>query len=288
MEPVKIVNLSPVETDQKFLEFIGKVLKNNDVDVVIETRPLGELSWTQVQGLLRGSRAAILDLVTSEQFIQQIPTLPADVRILQCADSLFFEDGAWWPRLNLKEAVRHLIVTKAKNIDIKESAYIIGEGPMLRAMAALAVSFGYRVVYLVGLLEDDLERQKKELQRSFVGVDFRPLQAHQMTMQTTGASLMINTMPLEDNAALMSDVAYFNFMKNNGLVIDLNVFPFENTILMEAMQANLRTLSGFEVRTQQDFTFIERLGFSSLISQDAYKVKWREYLLNSSQNSSSV
>jgi shikimate dehydrogenase len=288
MESVKIVNLSPVLTDQKFLEFVARILQNNDIETVIETHTLGDMSWPQVQGLLQGSRAAILDLATSEQFIQQIPTLPAEVRTLLCADSMFYQDGGWWPRLNLKEAVRHLIVTQAKNIDIKESAYIIGEGAMLRTMSALAVSFGYRVVYLVGLLEDDLERQKRELQRSFVGVDFRPLQAHQMTMQTTGASLLINTMPLEDNPALMSDLAYFNFMKNNGLVIDLNVFPLENTILMEATQANLRILTGFEVRTQQDFTFIERLGFSSLISEGAYKVRWREYLLNSPQNSSSV
>lgn len=279
MESVRLCNFSPSEVDQKFLEFLSQILKNNDVDVIVTKKTLTAESWPEIQKLLEGNNAAILDFATSEHLTQQIPALPTDVRILQCADSMFFQDGAWWPRLNLKEAIRHSVVSEARSLDIKDSAYIIGEGAMLRMTGALAASFGYKKIFLVGLLEDDIERQAKELQQYFVGIDWKPLLAHQMTMQTSGASLLINSISLGDNPLVMSDLAYFNFMKSDGLVVDLNVLPLENNLLIEAKQARLRTLSGFDIRTQQDFTFIERLGFSSLISEDAYKVKWHQFLL---------
>jgi shikimate dehydrogenase len=279
MEKIKIFNLSPAEMDQKFLDFLVPILKNNEVEATVENLSIEGTTWPELQKKLINAKGALLDIGTSRQIVHQIPTLPSEVRTLHCADSMFFTENKWWPRINLKEAIRALIVKKARSVDIKESAYIIGEGAVLRMLASLAAEFGFSKIYLVGLSEEDILRQMEDLKRSYIGVDWRLLEAHQLTMQTSGATLLINSLSMAENQVVMSDLAYFNFMKNQGVVVDLNVLPIENALLEEAERANLRTLSGFEVRTQQDLIFIERLGYLPLISVDAYASKWREFLV---------
>lgn len=288
MESVKIFNLSPAEIDKKFLDFLVPILKNNDVDASIEELIYSGESWSEFKKKLEGGSGALMDMAHSRQLIQDIPALPTEIRSLYCADSMFFQDSKWWPRLNLKEAIRILIVKKARSLDIKESAYVVGQGAMLRMLGALVAGFGFSKVYLVGLSLTDVEHQMQELKQNFMGVDWRPLEAHQLTMQTIGATLLINSLSLANDSGLMSDLAYFNFMKNQGLVVDLNVVPIDNPLIEEAKRASLRTLSGFEVRTQQDLLFIERLGYLPLISVDAYAIKWEEYLSENTQNSPSV
>ena len=277
MEALKFFNLSPAPLDQHFLEFLVGLLKNLEIEAQVEKLPSSG-NWQELQKKLTGSRAALLDLVDSQKLIGQMTTLPTETRLLGCADCLFYEDGAWWPRLNLKEAMRELIIKKAKNLDINESAFIIGEGPLLRLLASLVISFGFSKVFLVGLSIDDLHEQRDRLKKNFVGIDWRPMEASQLTMQTVGAAILINSIPLEPNPSLMNDLAYFNFMKNQGLVVDLNVFPLESGLIEEAHRANLRVLSGFQVRAQQDYGFIQRLGLTKLISFEDFSAQWLDYL----------
>ncbi len=277
MEILKLFNLSPAPLDQHFLEFLVGLLKNFGVEVEIKKLPSSG-DWSELQKNLTGSRAAVLDLVDSQKLIKQMTTLPTETRLLGCADCLFFEDGGWWPRLNLKDAMRELIIKKARNLDINESAFIIGEGPLLRLLASLVISFGFSKVFLVGLSLVDLHEQRDRLKKTFVGIDWRPLEASQLTMQTVGAAILINSMPLEANPALLNDLAYFNFMKNQGLVVDLNVFPLESALIEEAHRANLRVLTGFQVRAQQDYGFLHRLGLAHLISFEDFSEKWLSYL----------
>jgi hypothetical protein len=277
MEAIKFFNLSPAPLDRIFLEFLVGLLKSKDIESIVETLPSAG-DWHQLKKKLTGSRAALLDLVDSQELVDQMPALPAEINLLSCADCLFYEGGEWWPRLNLKEAIRELIVKKARSLDIKESAYIIGQGPMLRLLGSLVVSFGFSKIYLVGLSIEDLNEQRDRLKKNFVGIDWRPLEATQLTMQTVNATLLINSISLSENPGLMSDLAYFNFMKKQGLVVDLDVLPLESVLLEEAKGANLRVLSGFEVRAQQDFGFMQRLGLSSLITFDEFSGRWLEYL----------
>ncbi len=277
MEALKFFNLSSAALDQYFLEFLVELLKTFEIDAMVEKLPPDE-AWSVLKKKLTGSRAALLDLVESEKLIGQMTTLPTETRLLSCADCLFYEDGAWWPRLNLKDAMRELIVKKAKTLDINESAFVIGEGPMLRLLASLVVSFGYSKIYLVGLSIEDVHEQRDRLKKNFVGIDWRPLEASQLTMQTVGATILVNSMSLADNQNLMNDLAYFNFMKNQGLVVDLNVFPLESPLVEEATRANLRGLSGFQVRAQQDYAFMRRLGLAKLIPFEDFSAKWFSYL----------
>ncbi len=277
MEALKFFNLSPAPLDQHFLEFLVGLLKKLEIEAQVEKLPSGG-NWQELKKKLTGSRAALLDLVDSQKLIGQMTTLPTETRLLGCADCLFYEDGAWWPRLNLKEAMRELIIKKAKNLDINESAFIIGEGPLLRLLASLVISFGFSKVFLVGLSIGDLHEQRDRLKKNFVGIDWRPMEASQLTMQTVGAAILINSIPLEPNPSLMNDLAYFNFMKNQGLVVDLNVFPLESGLIEEAHRANLRVLSGFQVRAQQDYGFIQRLGLAKVISFEDFSAQWLNYL----------
>lgn len=277
MEGLKFYNLSNETLDQQFLEFLVGFLKTVNIQAVVE-KIHGSASWPELQKRMTGSRAALLNLTESQKLVGQMVTLPTETRLLGCADCLFYQDGAWWPRLNLKDAMHELIVKKARTLDINESAYIIGEGAMLRVMASLVVGFGFSRVHLVGLTLRDAEDQRDRLKKNFMGIDWRTLDISQLTMQTDGGTIMVNALPVANNVNLMNDLAYFNFMKNDGLIIDLNVFPLESPLVDEAVRAQLRTLSGFQVRAQQDYGFLHRLGLDQLISLEDFSEKWLAYL----------
>lgn len=280
MQALKFFNLSNAAIDKKFFEFLVTLLKTENIDAKVESLDETGLSWIELQQKMQGAVASITDFRTSPDLVAKIPAQPTDVKAFQCADSLFFENGQWWPRLNLKEAIRLLIVKKVRSLDIRESAYVIGEGPMLRLLAGLVVTFGFSKVYMVGLSNEDVHNQIEILKKNYVGIDWRPLDTNQLTMQTVGATLLVNSVSLTEDTGLASDLAYFNFMKGQGLVVDLEVYPSTHPILEEAEKASLRVLSGFDVRAQQDYLFLQRIGLGEIIKFETYRDALRAFLIS--------
>lgn len=278
IDSIRFFNLSSSPINKRFFDFLVALLKENDINAIVETHDVREKRLKEILGVLHGGRAALLDLATSEELVSKFPGLPTEVKTLECADSMFFTDGRWWPRLTMKEAVRSLIIKKARTLDIMGSAYIIGEGPCLRVFASLAVSLGYSKIFLVGNSKTDIIEQRDRLSKNFVGIDWRPLEASLLTMQTVGATLLINSMALSDNPVVMQDLAYFNYMKGQGLVVDLEVSPADGSLLDEAQRAGLRMLNGVEVRCHYEYAMLERLGFSQLISFEKFHQRWQQVL----------
>lgn len=284
MSSLQFMNFSKDPIDTKFLEHLKILMNEQGVELHIEMASAGQ-TWAELQRRLKGFRAVLIDVNQSPELVRQIPILPTEVRSLYCADGIFLEDGQWWPRLDLKDAIHELIVKKGKNLDIKETAFIIGEGVFLRLLGALAASFGFARVTMVGLSEEDVQQQIRFLQQAFVGIDWRMMEASQLTMQTSTATLLMNALSIKSHEHIVNDLAYFNFMKPQGLFVDLNMWPFENLLLEEAGRASLRSISGIEVRTQRNYHFLRRLGLSQLITFEDYAARWRQYVLDAPPHS---
>ncbi len=230
------------------------------------------------ENLLLGARGVRIDFPISSQIFASIATFPTLVSNLECFDSFILEDGKWYPRILLFETLRSLIVERVKDLDNRAAAYVIGEGEEARVAASVLTDLGFSKILFIGTDRTRLEKIQRLLARKFIGVDFQILPAEDMTTQTIQAGVLINCTSLSDKAQLQSDISYFNFMKRNGLVMDLILEAENSPILEEAQRAELRVISISDVYLSRDLLFLKRLDLLSKISIEAYKQSWADFL----------
>lgn len=233
---------------------------------------------------LGGATAAFIDPQLSSTVLPLFQVVPTQVRSVEILDSLFADHGGWYPRLLIHEALRRVFVAEARDLDIRAPAFIIGAGPLCRVAAAVLAEMGIAEIYLVGELAD-LEGEKKILSRSQLGIVFHVLALEELTMQATSAGIVVNTTDLSDQKVLLTDLSYFNFMKQAGFALDLSMVTEPNTLLDEAQRADLRILPYVLVMKSLIRLWLERLGASDLVTDQEIVQLWSHFL---QENPSSV
>jgi shikimate dehydrogenase len=219
--------------------------------------------------------------------LEHFPQLPTAVRWLETADSLVLEDGQWWPRLFSYETVRQLIISRFRDLDISLNSYVIGANHMGRVAATIMAHLGYSHVSLVDEDEDRLQSEVALLRRYLFGVQVEAVPAHSLTVQEKPGSLMLNTLPLQDDSAVLGDLSYFNFMKTGGVVVDCSECTPYNSLLEEAERADLKILSGLEVQARVDAEMLKKLFPNEYITYEDYFESFSDNL-QALKNSSSV
>lgn len=228
-----------------------------------------------------------LPLEESAQVLEIFPHLPTAVNSLQTTDSLVRENGEWWPRLSLPETLRSQIVNQFGDLDISLNSYVIGASRRGRAAAVALVSLGYSRVSLVDEDETKLAREVALLRRYLFGVQIEAVPAQTLTVRESPGSLMLNTVQLQAESAILGDLSYFNFMKTGGVVVDISECSPFNHLLEEAGRANLKVLSGLRVQSWSDVEMLRRLFPDRYITYEDYLESFSDNL-PSLKNSSSV
>jgi len=215
------------------------------------------------------------------------PHLPTPVKWLEVADSLELENGEWWPRLHLYDTLRTMIVRHFQDLDIGRDSYVIGATPLGRAAAAATAALGFSHISLVDEDEMKLEREARLLRRYLFGVTIETVPARTLTVREKPGSLMLNTVPMQDNSTVLGDLSYFNFMQARGVVIDISECSAHNQLLEEAQRADLKTLSGLVVQAHRDVDLLRRIFPSEYVTYEDYLESFAD-LLSSLKNPSSV
>ena len=211
----------------------------------------------------------------SQTWLLRCPVQPIAVSLAQAADLFFFENGTWHPYLLLERAIHDVIVRDAHSLDFRASAYAIGNGAWLRIIAGVALSFGFRKVFLVGENAVDLVRQQAMISRAFMGAEIVRVPVEALTLQPSGASFLINGLNLEGKPEISEDLAYFNFMQAGGVVIDLWSAVGQQNLLDEAKTAELRTVSSVEIDGQCEVIWMNLLrGWPPGAGSRTYLEKW--------------
>lgn len=219
--------------------------------------------------------------------LEHFPQLPTAVRWLETADSLVLENGQWWPRLTYYEALRGLIVSRFRDLDISLNSYVIGANHMGRVAASVMARLGFNQVSLVDEDSDKLNREVELLRRYLFGVQIDAVPAHTLTVQEKPGSLMLNTLYMQDDSTVLGDLSYFNFMKTGGVVVDVSECATHNRLLEEAERADLKILSGLEVQARLDADILMKLFPEQYITHEDYLESFSD-ILPSLKNSSSV
>ena len=224
-------------------DFLNKSGVENSVDFV-------ECGMDEFPLLLKHAMDQYDFIRVGSPFGERVPhlidQLPVTTYFQKSADSLFNEGGRWWARSMLTEGLIREVALVEK-LDISESAFIIGAGASCRGVIAALMKIGFHKFNFTEKFEERGRLLLKELKETYFGVDFRFTPQSAITLLPGIHSIVVNTTPLVPSNDLLDELYYCNFLRPNGVVIDLTLVPPETPLLKAVKQVEGRIVFGFEV-----------------------------------------
>lgn len=229
-------------------EDLSKTIKEAQAyDFILVSNPFGRTVLDHVQGVSR------------------------EIRDLGCADTLIRDGQRWWPRCFLVEGIQRSLMNSKVDLDPNGALLVTGSGASARATVYCFVKLGFKKIGISGRSFEKVTEWVGELERSFFDVKFEAIPVDQLVEQAGLYSVLVNTTPLEKGNHIVHELYYFNFLKAPGLVIDLNLFPFQTPLMKEARDVNIRTIDGLEIAVSVDTHLIKKVAGIDIDTQ-AYRV----------------
>ncbi len=206
--------------------------------------------------------------------------LPEIVRRVGLADTIIKSKGQIWPRIYLLEVLKKFIFLKSPQLETRASAFMVGDGALVRLSAFVLISLGFSNIVFVSRDIEKAQKLVKELERQYFSVKFSTLDPSEITLEQAHSSCVVNTISPAMDSDLLTDLYYFNFAKKNALIIDFNLFPIEPQLLVEAAHLGMSTLAAVDIYGWMDARILEDL-FEKKISADEYFNSWMEFIKKS-------
>lgn len=163
-------------------------------------------------------------------------------RALQCFDELEWSGNRWQASLKFPEAMRVALIERSETFDLSQPVYLVGQGERMRISAYVISLLGFRRIVCLSPHSEQLHRDIEILQKFLFGIQMLPVDPQTLTQQTENGPLVINTYSGENKMDLSQDMAYFNYMAPNGLVLDFEPEFDESYFIEEAKKADMRIL----------------------------------------------
>lgn len=269
-------SLKPLRFLKEFCLPLGVDFEIEHVDFTDE-----EMNPEDFARKVQGASAVRMNLEFSSLLIANTPALPAQVRFLEVADVFFMSNGRWWPSVLVVDAVKALIIKRARSLEIRDVAYVVGAGPLAVCMASILLGLGYSRIKMVSEDGKQTLQDITKLSRHFLKAEISYVDAAVLTAEDTPASCLIIAQDLHENGNLLTDISYFNFMKRGGLVIDLNLSQGSSVILEEAARAELKVLSAAEIYNLMNLEFLKGLSLDSFCDPVLLEQSWTSYMKES-------
>lgn len=205
----------------------------------------------------------------SPQLLFLFPSVPERVQLLEAMDCLFEINGKLWPDLLLTHAIKRALRRKIKTLDLKQAAYVVGEGSDIRPLVMAATELGFSRICIVSNSLKWLEDERKFLNRRLVGIQFETVLTSDLTLQPQDTNLLLNSFNLHKNKEYLHDLAYFNFMVSGGVVVDLNGQGPHQILQEEALKAQLTCIKPDEVLLAWWLELAQKVKPSLVISKES-------------------
>lgn len=228
--------------------------------------------------LLKKYNIAKVDTSMSKEVIKLCPMVSTVSRSTQCVDTILNKESRWYPEAFCFEVLRKALLEKAKDVDIKNPAFVLGASEKAGVAAAVLADLGFRTVYISDPDIFEIVQLVALLNRSYFSVDFKMITAEQLTEQTMNVSVLINTLDLDQNQILMSNISYFNFMGQNSFAVDFFIDTRIHSFTEEAQNAGLRTISSSYMVAELTKMWLESLQIQSLLKVEDLKESWENFL----------
>lgn len=179
---------------------------------------------------------------------QSSTRLPSMLLTLRSADAWMRSTGAkgdeWWPRNHLADGIGHAIAMTVTNLDFSGGVFVVGASEVSRAAVAALVKVGFSRFGIVDPDDELCENLIEELKSSYFNIQFSAIARHLVTQLPGIYSFAVNTLVEGRDDGVLAELFYFNFLKTNGIWMDLAPLPVNFQLEAEARTVGASVVPG--------------------------------------------
>lgn len=264
--------LSPVKNWDLRWDVLKDFLKKENIDLHIDSIGGQEkiaLKDQYEKAINEKYDLLILEGGFTEEVINLLKFKTQEVIHLGASNIFVKKNEKLWPTLIFEEALVKAINNSFNELDLNAPALIAGAGPLVRFVVAALSKIGFKELVIVDENIELAKSLKSQLERKFFNIKIKDLEYGEINKLPGEFSLLINTTALSIENKILDELYFFNFLKSQGCVVDLNLIPPITPLLSEAKTWGARLLSGYKIFCLADLLMVENL-LGIKLSEDEY------------------
>jgi shikimate 5-dehydrogenase len=187
---------------------------------------------------------------------------PKDLLALQSVDALVkthdVNGSLWWPRNFLSDGIVRVIAEGQSDLDFSRPVLLTGARSTSRSVIAALAKIGFNK-FTICDPQDDLARQfVAEMTRAFFNLDLQMHERMNITQLPSVYAMAANLVKPTEDAEFINELMYFNFLRPNGIWLDLVTMPPNSALEAEAINIGADVRSGIRVAASVDLAWAER------------------------------
>jgi shikimate 5-dehydrogenase len=151
-----------------------------------------------------------------------------------------------------------------------QKAFVIGTSGQVRAAISALIRLGFSKINITSYDDQSAERLIKDFSEIYYNVHFEYTNRGDITILPGTHGLVLNTFSALDSEEFPNAIYFFNFLKKNGLVIDLVEIPVETPFLKIAIDIEAQVIHGYEALGFFDLMWVSKVTGQKL-DFEAYK-----------------
>ncbi len=183
---------------------------------------------------------------------------PVEISYLHYADAMFRKSNHWWMRSLLSEAIRRLVVKSGVDYEPTGKVLVVGSGGAARACVYGLAALGFLAIHVVDRDVAASGDLVKSFSQSLFKVELKALAADEISCIPPQYTLVLNTTPETPENLLIKEIAFFNFLLEGAMLIDLNPEATSKTFLGESKTLNVHRFGGEIVGKYCDLVWTEQ------------------------------
>jgi shikimate 5-dehydrogenase len=258
---LKLVELTDVPWDVRWKP-LGEVMEKHlgiKLDATVR-QVTPESLGTEIGEILKSDAnvCRLSSTLSARVFPFLTQTFEKSAKVGAC-DTLVRDKGGWWPRSLLVDATMRTFSQKIGILELEAPALVLGTEGVAKEVVGAMARTGYTSIDIVDDSTDHGKAFVEEMRRQYYQVRFEFVPFNAITTLPGVYSIVANTLPLEFENEQLDEIYFFNFLKENGVVIDLNIIPPSTPMIEEAKQLGARHLSGDFIAAELDSLMVEEV-----------------------------
>lgn len=197
---------------------------------------------------------------------------------LKAADCIFKDHQShWWCRSLTYYSLCEALQKFGEKLDLESSVLIVGAGSSARSAVASGAKMGFKSFKVTNKFDDQGLEMIRDMKKNFFGLDFEFVPQDKLILLPGTNALAVNTTPFRPSNDLLEELYYFNFLKRNGIIVDLTVSPLYTPLLKQAEEIQNDIVFGHEIAAYSDALWIEWV-FDHKIAVQELKSYYRDHL----------
>jgi shikimate dehydrogenase len=204
--------------------------------------------------------------------IDSLKHVDLETRMIGSVDTLIKRKDAWWPKSTFYNGMTDVFLKHQGSARTDYQALVVGAGAAARAVCAVVAKMGYNKINLTSRYDEQGGQLLMQLQKIFFDIDFKYIPKDRLVLLPGTNNLVINTTPFIPSNDLLVELYYLNFLRSDGLLVDLNVIPYNTLLIQSGQQVGIKVVHGYEVLALSECALLSLISGKE-VDRDAYTAK---------------